>query len=71
VGGRGLETLRLKGRSSADEMDIESGRAGFWSGKEGGMGERREMILENSLVYHSESDSGSESEVSSDWYPGR
>jgi hypothetical protein len=30
------------------------------------VGERREMILESSLLYHSESDSGSESEASSD-----
>ena len=50
---------------SADEMDMESGRVRVWSGKDGGMGERREMIFENSLVYHSESDSGSESDTSS------
>lgn len=30
------------------------------------MGERRDMILESSLLYHSESDSGSELEASSD-----
>ena len=47
-------------------MNIESGRVEVWCGKECGMGERREMILDSSLLYHSESDSGSESEASSD-----
>ena len=44
-------------------MDIESGLVEVWCGREG---ERREMILDSSLLYHSESDSGSESSVSSD-----
>ena len=47
-------------------MNIESGRVEVLCGKEGGMGERREIALDNSLLYHSESDSGSESEASSD-----
>ena len=66
VGGSGFETLRLRVGISADGMYIESGRAGVWSGKEGGRGERREIVLDSSLLYHSESDSGSESDASSD-----
>lgn len=47
-------------------MNIESGRAEDWCGKDWGMGERREMILDSSLLYHSESESVSESSASSD-----
>lgn len=59
-----MEALRLFG-STEDGKDNESGRAGVWCGKDGGMGERREMILDSSLLYHSESESGSDSSPSS------
>lgn len=41
-------------------MDIESGLA-CWLGKDVGIGELKDKIFENSRVYHSESDSCSES----------
>lgn len=46
-------------------MNIESGRVEVLCGK-GGMGERREMDFDSSLVYHSESDSRSSSSESSE-----
>lgn len=57
-----MEALRLEGSVNVSAvMDTESGLDGFWSGNEGGMGERRVRILENWRVYHSESDSASDS----------
>jgi len=61
VGGSDLET-RLKGGVMVSAgMNIDSGLDGFWSGNDGGSGERRVRILENWRVYHSESDSASDS----------
>lgn len=60
-GGRGFEAVCCPNVEIS--MDMESGRAEVWRGIGG---ERREMIFENSLLYHSESDSGSESEASSE-----
>lgn len=59
MGGSDLETLRLVMISAG--MDIDSGLDGFWRGNDGGIGERSVRIFENWRVYHSESDSASDS----------
>ena len=65
VGERGLEGLRFDVIISEDAKDAESGRTEVWCRNECGMSERREMTLDSSLLYHSESDFGSDSEASS------